>query len=83
MQWGFSRDGHCALCINNIESREHSHFVYSFTKRILEACDGLFLVIDVPIIWNEIVQWEVTNLKGKGFRPTFCKMVLWATIYHI
>ena len=44
---------------------------------------GLCQVTDVPIIWDEIVQWGVTNLKGKDFRANFCKLVWWATIYHI
>lgn len=73
---------YCALCRNKIKSREYLYFECSFTEN-QEHVMGLCRVTDVPIIWDEIVQWGVTNLKGKGFRANFFKLVWWATIYHI
>ena len=75
IQWGFFGDSYCAFCRNKIESRNICILSAPLPRGIWKHVMGLHLVTDVPIIWDEIVQWGATNLEGKSFIITFCKMV--------
>ena len=44
---------------------------------------GLCLVSDAKTNWQELMKSGATQLKGKGFRTTLCKLAWWSVVYHI
>jgi hypothetical protein len=44
---------------------------------------GYCLVSEDRNEWQEVMDWAIKKLKGKGLRSTICKIALWATVYYL
>lgn len=41
------------------------------------------LVDDPCVCWDQIMDWSIVFLKGKGLKSILCKLCLAATVYHV
>jgi len=43
-----------------------------FTKRVWKSIISLWLLSDPKVSWQDLVDWSVIHLKGKGLRAVLC-----------
>ena len=83
-QWGIEVEKTCVLCKNDEETAEHLFLQCSVARTIW---GGLFSWIgkqtDVPMIWEQFVQWCIIHGKGKRAEAQLCKIILAECIYGL
>lgn len=63
---------------------EHLFFKCGFSKRISMEVLKKCLVEDPNTVWEEVMEWGVTELKGKKCQDNLCKLALGGgSISHI
>ena len=83
LKWGFTVEGNCGFCRNSLETRNHIFFDCSFSQRIWRRIMALCLVSNTSFYWEDLVEWGVVHLKGKGMRAIVCKLAWWAIVYYL
>jgi hypothetical protein len=41
------------------------------------------MVDDPLVIWEDVISWGITGLKGKSLKVSFCKLAIGAVVYNI
>jgi hypothetical protein len=41
------------------------------------------MVGDPPLIWEEVMKWGITDLKGRSLNVSLCKLAFGAVVYHL
>lgn len=83
LQWVYKGDIVCTFCRGCIEDRDHLFFHCSFSKRVWREVLRRCMVGDPPLIWEEVMKWGITDLKGRSLNVSLCKLAFGAVVYHL
>jgi hypothetical protein len=81
--WGITGSMDCLFCHASQESRDHLFFECSVSRRIWRDVMGSCLISDPKLVWDEVVEWFSSELKGKNLAVSLCKLCFAATVYHL
>ena len=65
----------CVFCINCLKYMNHPMFEYPFAKRIWDSVMNFYLVLDLEFEWDELVAWELAQVKGKSLIVSIFKFI--------
>jgi hypothetical protein len=57
-----------------MEARDHLFFSCSFSKRVWRTVLAECLFDNIPVFWEDVIEWGIAMLKGKNLKACLGKL---------